>query len=499
MTMLTPPSEFLGACPKFRLLVLGNPESTKRELFTKIFGVDLEKRLVDDAFSPSHNIEQELDLHGQNSRLAIHTNLNVGAGDEANYDRIRDFLTSRATSSKQEDRIHCVWYCVASEEDRSVTELEQRFFFGGLHSAAPWVPLVLLFTKYDEFVSQVKLDWSRGAQEQGLSKVAVSHILRDLSSKKFEKHIGQKWDEVLGGSVPRVCVSSGDEDDDVRSDEVLAEATLTTLRNKNVKYAFAAAQRNSALISTRFAADTAATDYFEVDTGHARKLHGTAMHDILPHFFTRAVQLFNLRDPTASLVSDSTLLTQILEATFDASQQGLVTECLGSTDSETSPSSLLAHLTPHERAVLLAQTLTATLLFLHRLADTQSSPSRSLPTGITSDTITRQLAETRASAAERRALLEAVESSGVFTACTLRGQVAEVMVRAVQGAERVRVSEGGMGGGGGRRHAGAGAAGRGIVVVEDDSELQEISLSFVNDKGPEDMVLPSGLTILPLT
>lgn len=43
MTMLTPPSEFLNACPKFRLLVLGNPESTKRELFTKIFGVDLEK------------------------------------------------------------------------------------------------------------------------------------------------------------------------------------------------------------------------------------------------------------------------------------------------------------------------------------------------------------------------------------------------------------------------------------------------------------------------
>ncbi len=40
---LTPPSEFLGACPRFRILVLGNPESTKLELFTKIFGVDLEK------------------------------------------------------------------------------------------------------------------------------------------------------------------------------------------------------------------------------------------------------------------------------------------------------------------------------------------------------------------------------------------------------------------------------------------------------------------------
>lgn len=41
--MLTPPSEFLAACPKFRILVLGSPESTKRELFTKIFNIDLEK------------------------------------------------------------------------------------------------------------------------------------------------------------------------------------------------------------------------------------------------------------------------------------------------------------------------------------------------------------------------------------------------------------------------------------------------------------------------
>lgn len=43
MTMLTPPAEFLAACPKFRILVLGGPESTKLELFTKVFGVDLEK------------------------------------------------------------------------------------------------------------------------------------------------------------------------------------------------------------------------------------------------------------------------------------------------------------------------------------------------------------------------------------------------------------------------------------------------------------------------
>ena len=41
--ILTRPESFLAPCPKFRILVLGNPESTKQELFSKVFGVDLEK------------------------------------------------------------------------------------------------------------------------------------------------------------------------------------------------------------------------------------------------------------------------------------------------------------------------------------------------------------------------------------------------------------------------------------------------------------------------
>ncbi len=132
-----------------------------------------------------------------------------------------------------------------------MSELEEHFFSIGWPSAAPAVPLILVFTKYDEFVSQVQLDWAREAQQGGLSKVAVSHILRDLSSKKFEQEIGSRWDGVLNGTVPRVCVSEGDEDDDARSLEELTEKTLETLRERSVRYAFSTAQRNSALISTR--------------------------------------------------------------------------------------------------------------------------------------------------------------------------------------------------------------------------------------------------------
>lgn len=209
------------------------------------------QRLVSDLFQPDHDIEKELDLLGQNSRLAIHASPNFWSGDEKIYNRVLDFLKSRSAVAKPEHHIHCIWYCVASEESRGVGELEKRFFLDGLSQITPHVPVVLVFTKYEEFVSQVRLDWSRGSAERGLSKVAVSHILRDLSGKKFEQNIAIKWDCLLSAQIPRVCVSSDDADDDNRSFEQLTLSTLTVLRDRNIKYAFAAAQRHSPSISTQ--------------------------------------------------------------------------------------------------------------------------------------------------------------------------------------------------------------------------------------------------------
>jgi hypothetical protein len=222
------------------------------------------QKLVANAFGNGHNIEKELDLEGQNERLAIYTSPNFGSEDEGAYRRVCDFLASRSSESTDlPERIHCIWYCVASEEERAVSHLETRFFGGGLATVAPHVPMVLLYTKYDDFVSRVQMDWSHDAQQRGLSKVAVSHILKDLSTKRFEKSIKKRWDAVLLDDrgrymvqpVARVCVASGsDPDGDDSSFEKLATATLDSLRewkDWNVKLAFAAAQRNSATISTQ--------------------------------------------------------------------------------------------------------------------------------------------------------------------------------------------------------------------------------------------------------
>lgn len=226
----------------------------------------------------SHRIEKELDLCGQNDRLTIFTSHNFSTGDEGIYARVLNFINQGGGSSDPShlqplsprslppgpdlyNSVHCIWYCVACEEDRQVHPLEKRFFnqvAAGL--IAPHIPVVLLFTKYDLFVNQVELDWSRDAQERGLSKVAVTHILRDLTQKRFDKTIGRRWKEeaLSGGSIPHVCVGSGqdvgDDDADVGDGDAgferVAVTTLENLRDRNVKFAFATAQRNSAHIAS---------------------------------------------------------------------------------------------------------------------------------------------------------------------------------------------------------------------------------------------------------
>lgn len=587
---LSPPSTFLSPCSKFRILVLGNPESTKQELFSKVFGVELEKvcrplltpshlfrskrlakltmytstqRLVSDTFDPKHNIESELDLQGQNDRLAVHASPNFLNGDQKNYNRVLEFLSRRSASADHTEHVHMMWYCVStSEEDRGISDLEKHFFTQDITSVH--VPVVLVYTKYDEFVSRVMLEWMKGAgsTERGVSKVAVGHILKDISSKKFEEDIGRHWNTILPFSIPRVCVSSGDEDDDIRSFQQLATSTLVSLKGEaDVKLAFATAQRSSPVISTQckfltsvflsIHADAlsvcaeAATDYYEVDTGHARKIHGVDMRDILPNFFAKAAQIFNLRDPS-SVLTDPLLLNRVLDSTFGTHQKPLLAESLRRSGTESG--SILLSLSPHERAVLLTQALAGIVLFLHMLADSQWPHAETLPTsaslspGYTFSTpttphfpshsgsvntdlsqrqISRELEDLRLGTG-KSILLDTIESSSIFTECQLKQDISELILKAVTLAEKSEITgagennyrfayhqhhdamflEGGYGGD-------EDGVGKGTAMGDSLSAadmIRDMSMTFVNDNnelregtaGEGKVKLACGLTILPL-
>ena len=138
---------------------------------------------------------------------------------------------------------------------------------------------------------------------------------------------------------------------------------------------------------------------------------------------------------------------------------------------------------------MLAQAMAAVILFLHKLADVQWPHRNNFfgihpPATITSKQVQHVIEEIEGGT-EKRDLLEEIEASPLFTSCRMRKEVADLIHRAVEKADKNAASHFGR------------EEQRGTFLV-DDSDLQEISLAFVNDKGPDDMVLPNGLRILPL-
>lgn len=198
------------------------------------------------------------------------------------------------------------------------------------------------------------------------------------------------------------------------------------------------------------------------------------MGEILHDFFDKSIQIFNFKDPQ-KVLSEPRLLDRIMESVFDAEELGFL-RGKGSFDS--SGQALIDSLSPHDRACMLTQALAGVLLFFHQLAESQWLHRDPIPL-LTAHIVERELSGIR-SGKERKAVFETIENSAIFTRCNLITQISDLILKAIGQGEKLGVTDNSF-------------------VIEDDSELEEISLSFVNDHpGPGNVVLPNGMTILAL-
>jgi hypothetical protein len=217
------------------------------------------------------------------------------------------------------------------------------------------------------------------------------------------------------------------------------------------------------------------------------------MRDILPNFLSKAVKVFNMRDTASVLNNSSTEVTspvqRILEATFDTNQQPLLKESLNTSGTESTRTTLLLNLSPHERAVLLTQALASIVLFLYRLAETQWPHRDTVDCTLTRQMVDNVLGSIRSGSGneKKKKVLETIESSLIFTSCPMKQAIANLIVEAVQlAAHEIDLSHWG------HEH-------ESVINVEEDLGLQEISFSSaVSGKRAGDVVLPSGLRVLPL-
>ncbi|KAF8334501.1 hypothetical protein F5887DRAFT_990881 [Amanita rubescens] len=145
------------AIERFRILVIGNANAGKTTILKKVChaqgrepicfnrdGEPIAAELKPDASRGEHDIEDSFQYptaHG----FIFHDSRGFEAGATGELDNVTDFIKKRAEREELKDRLHAIWYCIPTSNDRPMTEAGKKLFEIDTGN----VPVIAIFTKMD--------------------------------------------------------------------------------------------------------------------------------------------------------------------------------------------------------------------------------------------------------------------------------------------------------------------------------------------------------------
>ncbi|KAL4064056.1 hypothetical protein V8B97DRAFT_1876300 [Scleroderma yunnanense] len=148
---------------KFRILIVGRSNAGKTTILQRVCttmdrpeiynaqGERIDLNLVEGSTDRGeHNIENEL-IFRSNPNFIFHDSCGFEAGSKDEFNKMKDFVLDRATTSHLNKRIHTIWYCISvTDYNRPILAAEKKFF---QECDTKKVPVLLLLTKIDTLVS----------------------------------------------------------------------------------------------------------------------------------------------------------------------------------------------------------------------------------------------------------------------------------------------------------------------------------------------------------
>ncbi|KAH9051714.1 hypothetical protein EDB87DRAFT_1571155, partial [Lactarius vividus] len=168
----------------FRVLIIGRANAGKTSILQRICETTESpviyrggEEVRSSTFSQrgEHTIDDELEF-SNNRGYVFHDSRGIESGSKEELDILQDFIRRKCSKKRLRDRLHAIWYCVPMDNQRP--ELDLRF----LKDICPDgnVPIVVVFTKYDQFQRNVQID----VQDFGSPDDNVS----DVAEKRFEEY-----------------------------------------------------------------------------------------------------------------------------------------------------------------------------------------------------------------------------------------------------------------------------------------------------------------------
>ncbi|KAG1721991.1 uncharacterized protein EDB91DRAFT_1064118 [Suillus paluster] len=94
----------------------------------------------------NHDITNEM-VFKSNPGFVFHDSCGFEAGSVEEFEDMKKFIAERANTTKLEERIHAVWYCVPMDDHCRTFQRSEEKFFSECDTGN--VPVIVVFTKFD--------------------------------------------------------------------------------------------------------------------------------------------------------------------------------------------------------------------------------------------------------------------------------------------------------------------------------------------------------------
>jgi len=167
----------------------------------------------------------------------FHDSRGIESGGTEELETLREFIRRKCEEKRLRDKLHAIWYCVPMDGHRP--ELDLKFY----ENICPDqnVPVIVVFTKYDQFLRNVKMDVSDDPVKY--SDRSVSEVANELFQEHYLHPLG---DDVRYVQLEKMHVKSGQCGE-------LVEKTAAALNEDAIMLMLLAVQRGNVELSVKTA------------------------------------------------------------------------------------------------------------------------------------------------------------------------------------------------------------------------------------------------------
>ncbi|PPQ94589.1 hypothetical protein CVT25_011902 [Psilocybe cyanescens] len=304
---------------RFRVLIIGRANAGKTSILQRVcgttqspvvyrresafYGSTKKIELVPSMERGEHRIEDEIYFSNHDGYI-FHDSRGFESGSVNELEIVQNFVRQKSGEKRLRSKLHAIWYCIPMDNQRP--ELDLKYFKDICPDKN--VPVIGVFTKYDQFVRNVKMELEDHGDPTQLGHLKAAEI-------HFQKHyLCHLGDEAKFVRLEKMHKANGHYKD-------LIEKTAGALNEDVVTLMIISVQRNNLELSVKVA-----VEHVLAYVGHSKEFivkqclipfpHIWPSSQVINHLAIAAIIIFKHATTLRLLLPDSHLALHEAESKY---------------------------------------------------------------------------------------------------------------------------------------------------------------------------------------